>query len=131
MKRPFRDSPFLPPPTDKEIEVFKRYKRGGPTVENFRVDVRGKNKRSAWNRRCAQLFASEFVRVNGASTQDIDVVIDAFLAHIQTLCNQYKEVSRAESDAEDDNEIVHDESKIQNTRRSRRLKVSKPVLIYA
>lgn len=130
MKRPFRDSPFLPPPTDKDIEVFKKYKRGGPTVENFRVDVRGKNQRSAWNRRCAQLFASEFVRVSGAATQDLNVATNAFLSHIQALCLQYQQLSQTGSDAEDDNEDTHDETKVQNIRRARRFKVSKCPTTY-
>lgn len=124
MQRPYRDSPFLPPPTDKEIKVFAKYKRDGPTKENFRVDVRGKNQKSAWNRRCAELFASEFVLVSGASTRDVSVVSKAFLSHVQTLCLQYKKQPQGESDGEDDAEEANNESKIQNVRRARKAKVS-------
>ena len=64
MHRTSSDSPFFfNPPTDQEIEIFTKYRRGGPTVTNFCVDVRGKNLKSSWNKQCASVFANEFVKI--------------------------------------------------------------------
>lgn len=120
MGREHRTSPFIGLPSDAELKAFAKHKSGGPTLKDFRVDVSGKNKRSPWNRRCAKLFAAEYVKLPNAMSRNLKTVEEGFLSHVQTLCNQYKTLMADESDEDID---ANDASRA-NVRRSRRKKVS-------
>lgn len=130
MKRLTRDSPFvLSPPTDTEVSNFTLHNKGGPTTENFRVDVRGKNQRSKWNQRCAQLFAASYVRSPGALETDVPTVVEAFLVHINGLSGQYQRLCQrgegGDEDSDDENAKSEMEAaKVARLRISRRHKVS-------
>lgn len=120
MQRKDNKSPFLPPPTDAELKNFEETGTSGPTKRNFRVDVRGAKKRSAWNKKCARLFAEEMVKMETASTDDVELVESMFLSHISALCRQYRlglERTNPDGDPKDSN---------MDRKRTRRRKVSHP-----
>jgi hypothetical protein len=102
MGRSKRDSPFLPPPTDAEIVLFEQRNRGGPTLQDFRVNVRGRNQRGLWNQACAKIFAEEYLKSDYALTENFNQVKQAFLVHIQSLCNQYRKLHQPEEEYPED-----------------------------
>jgi hypothetical protein len=98
MGRSKRNSPFLPPPTDAEIDRFEQRGQGGPTYKDFRVDVRGRNQRGLWNQACADIFAAEYLNSDLALTSNFDRIKQAFLVHIQALCDQYRKLNQPEDE---------------------------------
>ncbi len=109
--------PFPPLPTPTEILVFINKGRGGPTMEDFRVDVSGQNKLSSWNKRAAVEFVHEFIKQKDAICRELDTVAVHFLKHIPALCNQYWMISGK------GNNKAAEARKISNVRRVRQRKV--------
>ena len=118
MNREGIDSPFPPNPSVAELKNFNKRKQGGPTIDDFRIDVSGRHLRSPWNRRAAQIFAAEYIKLEDAETKDRRVVEEAFLSHIPGLCGQYKKLL---PDYEPD--VV---AETRNVQANRRRKVSVP-----
>ncbi|PSR80946.1 hypothetical protein PHLCEN_2v6581 [Hermanssonia centrifuga] len=119
MHREDKNSPFPRIPSQAELEIFEKKHRGGPTVDEFRVDVTGKNKRSYWNRCAARIFATNYVKLPSAITQDKDVISEAFLRHIPALCQQYKAIEKAER-----GEKLDPDAGTRGVRRARRTKLA-------
>lgn len=118
MNRPNTDSPFLPPPTPLEIKAFEEHGGPGPTLKAFHVNVTGRNIKGEWNRRCAYIFAYEFVKIHDAASHNVDVVANAFLSHIPALCRQYKSLSAGDGDGDED--IMIDGVQVRNTQKNRK-----------
>lgn len=114
MHRRNRKDPFPRIPGNAEQAAFVRTGRGGPTVDDFRVDVTGEGRQGAWNTAAAYVFADEYVKLANAHCRDAEVVKDAFLTHIHALCKQYKQINKLDEDPE---------AVAKNVRRARRLKV--------
>lgn len=119
MNRETRESAFPTLPTEAELDAFTKYKIGGPTLKEFRVDVSGTKQRSPWNRRCAQLFANEYVKLPNALSANKSQIEKAFLTHVGALCTQYKSLNEGSDKGTS-------EAAIANVRRCRRGKVSYP-----
>ncbi|THG96556.1 hypothetical protein EW026_g5298 [Hermanssonia centrifuga] len=117
MGRRSTSDPFPPLPTPTEILVFNNKGRGGPTMEDFRVDVSGQNKLSAWNKHAAVEFAHEFIKQKDTICRDLDTVAVHFLKHIPALCNQYRMISGK------GNNKAAEARKISNVRRVQQRKV--------
>jgi hypothetical protein len=89
MKRRDNKSNFPPLPAPAEMEHFAQTGVGGPTATDFRLDVRGTNQKSAWNKRCAEVFATLYVKRTDSLDNNKKQVAGYFLAHVKQLCNQY------------------------------------------
>lgn len=72
------------------MEMFNKRKIGGPTLENFRLYLKGDHQRCPWNQQGADIFAALYVTLHDAKSTDEAEVKDAFLSHIQALCYRYK-----------------------------------------
>ncbi|KAK7678502.1 hypothetical protein QCA50_018563 [Cerrena zonata] len=90
MGRDTKKSPFPKPPTKKEVDLVEKTKRGGPTKENFNLDVMGYRKRSLWNQRGALILARLYVETKDCITDDVRVVQEQVLRHIPALVRQYE-----------------------------------------
>lgn len=113
-----RDDPFPPLPTTDELELFKHRKLGGPTAEDFRIDVSGKNPGSEWNKRGAAIFAERFLAHHHLNKSNFDQIHKTFLTHIRALSYQFKKMKQSEN-----SESLHDRpryAEAANIRRARR-----------
>lgn len=114
LKRKTNKDPFPRVPTAAEQAAFVRTGRGGPTVDDFRVDVMGQNREGPWNTAAAHVFAAEYTKMANALCRDVDDAADYFLTHIQALCKQYKRINQIPEDPE---------ALAKNVRRARQSKV--------
>ncbi|KAI0041154.1 hypothetical protein FA95DRAFT_1565655 [Auriscalpium vulgare] len=87
-----RDDPrasFPTPPGQTAIKKFNDSGLGGPTQDNFRIDMSGPQK-SLWNMQLASVFVDKFLAA-GYTCQDPSVIKTAFISHLKTLRGHYKE----------------------------------------
>jgi hypothetical protein len=119
MKRTDTKSEFLPLPSTAEMEQFASTGIGGPTAVDFRVDVRGSNQRSPWNKRCADIFAALYISRPDALDRDPKRVTKGFLSHIKQLCNQYAVLnSTSPTDMDRVKSVMRKEKKRRDNRRA-------------
>ncbi|KAG2741572.1 hypothetical protein P692DRAFT_201726484 [Suillus brevipes Sb2] len=101
MKRKDKYAPFGPLPNTRDIERFEKTGAGGPTLDDFRVNILGKPA-DKWNKTVAQLFAAYFVESGWFSCTDVDAVAQAFKRHIPALQRQYKRSCQTEDERPED-----------------------------
>lgn len=90
MGRQDRTAPFLRLPTNGELVKFELHRVGGPTADNFKLDLEGAPT-SGWNRRAAVIFADNFMLQGTFDAKDKKAVELHFLQHIKTLKGNYQE----------------------------------------
>lgn len=88
-----------------------------PDKYPLRVDVRGPQK-SAWNQRCATLFAKQYVQQPTAHTRNIKLATERFITHIKALARQYKNLPSTK--LSDRAKMQHLQSKQKGLKRTRR-----------
>lgn len=80
--------PVPEPPPQHEISQFSKTKRGGPSINDFRLDLEGTN-RSTWNKKASQVFAQAFLATDLYAPRDPQSLVDAFQTHIITIKSHY------------------------------------------
>lgn len=91
---------------------------GGPSAEDFRLDLTGKIS-SKWNKRAALVFRRHFLDSNLYGTADPMEIEERFLTHLKTLIAQFarKRCSDGTDDSEDGMQLGDD---TMHARRQRR-----------
>ncbi|KII91447.1 hypothetical protein PLICRDRAFT_28103 [Plicaturopsis crispa FD-325 SS-3] len=89
---PESDVPAAPSP---EVELFGKTGKGGPTLENFRLDMSGVA--TSWNKQAAQVFAQDFVRVY--SSVDEEDAASKFMTHVVYLRTKYLDAKKTSARA--------------------------------
>lgn len=92
--RETKNDPLPPPPDGDEIVQFVTVKRGGPSVENFRLEF-GKMHLTPWNKKAAKVFAQSFIESGQYTSDDKEAIETSFRTHIKTLCSHYRAQVRA------------------------------------
>ncbi|KAL6299909.1 hypothetical protein BKA93DRAFT_741554, partial [Sparassis latifolia] len=90
LNRQNRKSPFPDPPSRKELEKFEETGIGGPTVDDFRLDLNSEKRKSPWNILAAEIFADEFVSRSWYACIDHEQIQNAFVIHLKSLGRQYQ-----------------------------------------
>ena len=120
MGRQGKDCPFPPVPTEDELDRFAQKRLGGPTLDNFRVLVTGKNARCPWNKKAASLAADAYIEDPEALSQDRGDVLELMLTHFRSLSDQYNKLELAKMSPDDERVIRHNESRGRARRETRR-----------
>ncbi|KAI9437097.1 hypothetical protein BJY52DRAFT_1130163 [Lactarius psammicola] len=89
MGRKNRNSPFSLP-SKSEFERFEDRNYGGPTREDFHVQLDG-SLACNWNRRAADIFARTYIKKKCRLFKREDLAA-CFKVHLRTLKNQYKRI---------------------------------------
>lgn len=79
---------ILTPPSSEELAAFEQGETGGPTLQNFRLDLREKKERSEWNRCAAKIFARSYLKQNFMKQQR-KAVEKSFVSHIRSIRVNY------------------------------------------
>lgn len=82
----------IPLVSTDDAAKFARTKRGGPTIDNFRLELTGRP-RSPWNKKAGEVFARNFAQ-NDVSCKDMRTIRDVFATHLLTLRKQHMKLSR-------------------------------------
>ncbi|KAJ3768113.1 hypothetical protein FB446DRAFT_792568 [Lentinula raphanica] len=92
------DTRDLVTPSAKEISIFLRDGTGGPTLENFRLQLQGKGKATKWNKAAAVVFSQHFLSKEAyqhySQKKDKELIRKAFLTHITQLQRDFKRQGR-------------------------------------
>lgn len=115
-------SPFRLPSTS-EFTRFETRKIGGPSKNDFRVQLIG-SLTCRWNRHAAEVFSHVYVKWNGQKFKPENLAA-CFMTHLRTLKNQYDRIQAGPSNTQAD----IDRCKI-SARRTRRQGVSKLHIKY-
>ena len=120
MKRDSKDAPFPKPPSKKQVENYEKTRAGGPTVENFNLDITGHRQRRRWNKKGARIVANLYVKAGHICvTTDVEVVQEHVLRHIPCLVKQYKSINQDQQDPEVQAELERNVARdARNTRRN-------------
>jgi hypothetical protein len=91
MKRKDAESPFtgITMENDEDVTFFNPHNGPCCTAENFRVDLYG-NPKDPWNVSAANVFASDFIVYEKYGCKNVDIIKDAFFAHLKTLKRDFK-----------------------------------------
>ncbi|KAJ3717035.1 hypothetical protein C8R42DRAFT_724676 [Lentinula raphanica] len=102
------DTKDLTTPSTKEISIFLRDGTGGPTLDNFRLQLQGKGKATKWNKAAAVVFCQHFLSKETyehySQKKDKELIKKAFLAHITQLQRDYNRQGRPRTIEERDEE---------------------------
>ncbi|KAI9442402.1 hypothetical protein H4582DRAFT_1809756, partial [Lactarius indigo] len=90
MGRKNRNSQFSLP-SKSEFERFEDRNYGGPTREDFRVQLVG-SLACNWNRRTADIFARMYIKKKKCHLFKHEDLAACFKVHLRTLKNQYKRI---------------------------------------
>jgi hypothetical protein len=75
-----------------------RKAKDGPKLDDLRLDLASGGLASLWNKRASQIFAERFISEPGSCCTDINLVKDAFMAHLKQLQTRYRAQVRDERD---------------------------------
>lgn len=114
MDRDDNHSPFTRLADEKAIQRFMKKVGPGPTITDFRVDLKG-SRTSTWNRRAARVFRIDFLSTKWYSSLDAAAIEATFLTHLKALQLQYNKLLRPD----DDSEQVVDEQRLASRRQRR------------
>jgi hypothetical protein len=105
MKRKKRTgrSQALTPITSATPEQVERYARTawvkhGPSIKDFRLDLRSSGLASAWKQRGTQIFVHHFMDSNEYTCRDEEAIENAFKTHLITLKSQYQKFTNDEDE---------------------------------
>jgi len=105
MGRRCRTDPINPVASAAELHAFKFRRAGGPSLEDFRLDLADKaSPTSPWNIRAAEVFAEDFIACGWYSCSNKDFIQSTFRTHMIQLKAQYvllSEVSDEEPSIEE------------------------------
>lgn len=101
MKRTSRNSPFKLP-SNAEFQRFEKRNIGGPTREDFRVQLVG-SLACHWNRRAAAVFAKIYIKKKGHTFKREDLAA-CFKVHLRALKNQYERIKTGFSNTQAERE---------------------------
>lgn len=125
MGRDSKTSPFPKQPSQNQVDAVEQNKTGGPTAQNFNLDVTGYRPRSRWNQNGALVLARLYVNTDTALTSDLRVVQEQVLRHIPALIKQYKTLNQDTSDPKVREKV---EKNIERDARNSRRKVVRQLL---
>ena len=120
MGRYDKDDPFPPLPTEDELELFAEKRHGGPTLDEFRVLVTGRNARCPWNKRAAALATVAYLEDPLALSTDRDEVESMILTHFRSLSDQYKKIELRKMSPNEEPILRHHEKQARARRETRR-----------
>ena len=95
-------TPWMDVPSPQEVKTFSQTRRGGPSVEDFRPDLRG-SRTSAWNKRIAEVFVDDFIAQDHFTSKNRKAILKAFRTHFLTLRSRYL---KALNDAEEEQQQI-------------------------
>ncbi|KAJ3964668.1 hypothetical protein EV361DRAFT_39670 [Lentinula raphanica] len=102
------DTKDLITPSTKEISIFLRDGTGGPTLDNFRLQLQGKGKATKWNKAAAVIFSRHFLSKEAykhySQKKDKELIKKAFLTHIAQLQRDFNRQGRLRTIEERDEE---------------------------
>ncbi|KAF8220760.1 hypothetical protein L208DRAFT_1331899, partial [Tricholoma matsutake] len=75
-----------------------RKAKDGPKLDDLRLNLASGGLASLWNKRASQIFAERFISEPGSCCTDINLVKDAFMAHLKQLQTRYRAQVRDEMD---------------------------------
>lgn len=125
MGRKNPEAPITDLASTAEVELFERTSKNGPTLKRFRVSLEGRLA-SLWNKRAAEIFAREFVRLR-YRCQDETVVRKVFQTHLRYLRQLYvrqQALQNANVDSDDERIQIFSDQQRQMARNTRRRSVS-------
>jgi hypothetical protein len=73
-------------------------------LDDLQLDLASGGLASPWNKRASQIFAEWFVAEPGTCCNDVDLVKDAFMAHLKQLRTRYKKQVGDERDERDESD---------------------------
>ncbi|KAG2084698.1 uncharacterized protein F5147DRAFT_589384, partial [Suillus discolor] len=91
-KSPFTSSNLA---SVKEVEHFAVTGTGGPTTEDFCVDLKV-SLSSAWNKRAAVVFRKDFIESGSYNTTDSNDIEATFLIHLKSLRTQMEQLDKGD-----------------------------------
>lgn len=120
MKRDSPTSPFKVSnvAAPKMIVRFNVKGIGGPSTEDFQLDLMGKVS-SKWNKRAAVIFRRHFLDSNLYGAADPTEIEQRFLTHLKTLIAQFARKRRADG-ADDSEDGMQAGDETMHARRQRR-----------
>ncbi|KAF8240656.1 hypothetical protein L208DRAFT_1231374 [Tricholoma matsutake] len=75
-----------------------RKAKDSPKLDDLHLDLASGGLASLWNKRASQIFAECFISEPGSCCTDINLVKDAFMAHLKQLQTRYRAQVRDEMD---------------------------------
>jgi hypothetical protein len=78
------------PPTPEELKSFTHRKLGGPTADDFKLDLLHSSS-SKWNERAIKVFSNAFVDADWTKCKDKSAIRKGFKSHFRTIQRHYRD----------------------------------------